>query len=260
MNNASGFWMLYYREYRRIVRVIKQTVFTPLANSALYLLIFGVSLGSSIELKNGIPYLIFLVPGLIMMGALNNAYQNSSSSVTNSKFHGELQDLRVVPLSFQQIVWALSLGGLTRGILVGGLNFVMGSAFSLYLYGEWLPVEHPFLLLAFILVGSLVFAHLGIAVAFWAKGFDQLTAVGSFILIPLMYLGGVFYSISSLPSFWQAVTKWNPLFYLINGVRYGMLGQSDVEPYFALGVSVVALVLLSYVSSWCVKNGSYQKF
>ncbi|MAF91544.1 MAG: ABC transporter permease [Bdellovibrionota bacterium] len=256
----SGFPMLYYREYRRIVRVIKQTVFTPLINTGLYLMIFGVSLGESITMDTGFSYLVFLIPGLVMMGALNNSFQNTSSSVTNSKFHGELQDLRVMPLSYSSIVWALCLGGLTRGLMVGGLIGMMGFVFNYFYYGDLLGVAHPFLLFAFLIIGSLIFAQIGIAVAFWASSFEQLSAVGNFILLPLMYLGGVFYSIDGLSPVWQNISKLNPLFYLINGVRFGMLGKSDVEPYFALSVSLVSFVVLFFVARNCVKNGKYQRF
>lgn len=259
-NFRSGFAMLYYREYRRIVRVIRQTVLTPLVNSALYLMIFGISLGEKIDMASGFSYLAFLIPGLVMMGSLNNAYQNTSSSITNSKFHGELQDLKVVPLSNSAIVWALCLGGLTRGALVGVLNLIMGFAFHYFYYDSFLGIHNPLLFITFLVIGSLCFANIGIAVAFWAKNFEQLSAIGNFILIPLMYLGGVFYSIEGLGSVWQLLSKINPLFYLINGVRYGMLGKSDVEPFMALGVSCVSLILLVQVSKYCVKNGQFQRF
>lgn len=254
------FLMLYYREYRRFTRVLSQTVITPLINSSLYLLIFGVSLGASIKLESGVSYLAFLIPGLIMMGCLNNSYQNSSSSITNSKFHGDLQDLRITPLSFSSVVWAVSLGGLTRGIIVGFLNFIVGFVFLYFTEGQVLTIQHPFILSAFLIVGGICFAHIGIAVAFWAKTFDQLSAVGSFILLPLMYLGGVFYSLDGLHPFWQSVSKLNPLLYLINGVRYGMLGFSDVEPYVALGISVIFLVILHILALQCVKRGRFNRF
>lgn len=256
----SGFAMLYYREYRRIVRVIRQTIFTPLVNSALYLMIFGISLGEKINMAEGFSYLAFLVPGLVMMGSLNNSYQNTSSSITNSKFHGELQDLKVVPLTNSAIVWALCLGGLTRGAIVGLMNLIMGFAFHYFHYDSFLGIQNPILFLTFLIIGSLCFANIGIAVAFWAKSFEQLTAIGNFILIPLMYLGGVFYSIEGLGSFWQLLSKLNPLFYLINGVRYGMLGKSDVEPFMALGVSCLSLILLFQLSKYCVKHGQFQRF
>lgn len=258
--HPSGFAMLYYREYRRIVRVIRQTILTPLVNSALYLMIFGISLGGSLEMAEGFSYLAFLIPGLVMMGCLNNSYQNTSSSVTNSKFHGDLQDLRVMPLTYNSIVWALCFGGLTRGLIVGSMNYFMGMAFHYFYYGSFLPMHSPLLFFAFILIGSLCFANIGIAVAFWAKTFEQLSAVGNFILIPLMYLGGVFYSVEGLSPFWKLLSQLNPLFYLINGVRYGMLGKSDVEPVTALVVSSISLVLLYFLSRQCVKVGKYQRF
>ncbi len=254
------FQTLYFKEVRRFRRVLGQTVMTPIINSSLYLLIFGVSLGESISLKSGISYLAFLIPGLVMMSVLNNSYQNSSSSITNSKFHGDLQDLRVVPLTSMQIVWAMALGGLTRGLMVGVITFSVGQLFYYVVQGQILSVANPLWLIAFLIVGGLAFAMLGISVAFWAKTFDQLSAVGAFILLPLMYLGGVFFSIDSLHPIWQSISKVNPMLYFINGVRFGLIGISDVEPWFAFAIAVVSLLVLSYFARRSTRTGTYSRF
>ncbi len=255
-----AFSTLYKREVRRFLRVIGQTVVTPIINSSLYLLIFGVSLGASIELKSGITYLAFLIPGLVMMSVLNNAFQNTSSSIINSKFHGELQDMRIVPLSTQTILWAFSLGGLTRGLMVGVITFTVGAVFYFIQYHEFIGIYSPLYLLAFLCIGGVSFSLLGISVSFWAKNFDQLSAIGSFVLLPLMYLGGVFYSIDLLHPFWQGLSKINPMLYFINGVRYGLVGVSDVNVNFALMISTFSLIALMLLASRAVKRGTYSRW
>jgi ABC-2 type transport system permease protein len=254
------FVTLLRREIARFMKVIAQTVVTPMINSTLYLLIFGVSLGGSIELRNGVSYLAFLIPGLVMMACLNNAFQNSSSSIVSAKFGGDLEDLKVSPLSNQQIVWALSLGGLIRGGFVGAVTLVVGTLFYYFSKGEALPMAHPLILLFFMIVGGLAFAKMGICVAFWAKTFDQLSAIGAFILLPLLYLGGVFFSIDGLHPFWKTVARFNPLLYMINGVRFGILGVADVGLEQAALVSVASLVFFHVVALRSLKTASFVRW
>jgi ABC-2 type transport system permease protein len=245
---------------KRFLKVIFQTVVSPLITSTLYLLIFGVSLGASIRLDAGYSYMAFLIPGLIMMSVLNNAFQNSSSSVVAGKFSGDLEDLRVVPLGNHQILWALSLGGLTRGLLVGLVTFVVGQTFYYITEGAVLYVAHPGWLLFFLVVGGLAFAKLGVPIAFWARSFDQVSAVGSFLLLPLIYLGGVFFSLEHLHPVWRAISKFNPVLYFINGVRYGVLGTSDVDVWMAAAVSLAALLLFHVVALRSLVTGNYQRW
>jgi ABC-2 type transport system permease protein len=248
------------REIRRFLKVVVQTVLTPLVNSTLYLLIFGLSLGSAIQMQGGISYLAFLIPGLVMMGCLNNAFQNSSSSVITAKFGGDLEDFRVAPLSHPQIVWAMSFGGLLRGYVVGLMTFMTGAVFLRVTEGHWLVPAHPWILFGFVTIGGLAFAKLGICVAFWARTFDQLSAISGFVLLPLIYLGGVFFSIAGLHPLWQSAAQWNPLLYLINGVRYGFLGFSDVPLGHAAAVAVVTLVLLHGLALRSLKTGSFLRW
>ena len=259
-NAWAPFYALYSREMQRFLKVIFQTVFSPLISSTLYLLIFGVSLGKSIAMAGGQSYLAFLIPGLVMMSALNNAFQNSSSSIVSGKFSGDLEDWRVVPLSDQQIIWAVSLGGLTRGLLVGFVTFLVGAAFMWFQEGTAPGFPHPFFLVYFLAVGGLSFAALGISVAFWAKTFDQVSAVGAFVLLPLIYLGGVFFSLQNLHPFWQAVSKVNPVLYLINGVRYGMLGASDVDVVTAASVSAASLVIFHALAWRSLRTGNFARW
>ena len=256
----DSFFTLYLREMKRFMKVIFQTVFTPLINSVLYLLIFGVSLGKNITLSHGVSYLSFLIPGLVMMGVLNNAFQNSSSSITSGRFSGDLEDLKVVPLTPVMILWALAIGGLSRGLIVGLVTFCVGLLFHYIVDGTLMPIAHPLHLIFFLIIGGLTFAKLGVTVAFWSKSFDQMTAVGSFILMPLIYLGGVFFSLSGLPSFWQFISSVNPVLYLINGVRYGFLGLSDVNVGLAAVVSVGALLLFHLLGLRALQTGDYSRW
>lgn len=254
------FLTLYYREIRRFWKVMVQTVFAPIVSSGLYLLIFGVSLGGKISMDGGLSYLAFLIPGLVMMSVLNNAYQNSSSSIVSGKFGGDLEDWRIVPLSAHAILWALSLGGLTRGLIVGSITLAVGEVFYYVMNQSLLLPQDPLLLLLFLVIGGLSFAMFGISIAFWAKTFDHISGVGSFVILPLIYLGGVFFSLNDLHPFWQLPSKANPLLYFINGVRYSMLGQSDVSVGVALSVSLVAMFLFYFISLRVLKQAQYTRW
>jgi len=255
-----GFVTIFRREIARFLKVIVQTVITPFISSFLYLLIFGVSLGDQMNNHNGVSYLSFLIPGLMMMGLINNSFQNSSSSIVSSKFSGDMEDLRVAPVTDQEIIWAMSLASLVRGSIVAVITYIVGMAFMYYQQGEFLTVAHPFVTLFFIVASGLIFGMIGISIAFWATTFDQLSAFSAFILLPLTYLGGVFLSIEHLHPFWQAVSKANPLLYLINGLRYGILGASDVNVWTATIISLVGLVFFFGVARWSLKKGSFQRW
>ncbi len=255
-----GFVTIFRREIARFLKVIVQTVITPFISSFLYLLIFGVSLGDQMNNHNGVSYLSFLIPGLMMMGLINNSFQNSSSSIVSSKFSGDMEDLRVAPVTDQEIIWAMSLASLVRGCIVALITYIVGMAFMYYQQGEFLTIAHPLVTLFFIVASGLIFGMIGISIAFWATTFDQLSAFSAFILLPLTYLGGVFLSIEHLHPFWQAVSKANPLLYLINGLRYGILGASDVNVWTATIISLVGLVFFFGVARWSLKKGSFQRW
>jgi ABC-2 type transport system permease protein len=254
------FLTLLKKEIMRFMRVIGQTVITPIINSSLYLLIFGLSLGGSVRLSNGMSYLAFLIPGLVMMSALNNAYQNSSSSIVTSKFHGDLQDMRTMPLTPLKIVWAMALGGLIRGLLVASLTLTVSEVFHFISAGEIWSVQNPFLFLFFLCIGCLCFSLLGISVGFKATSFEKVNAVGSFVLLPLLYLGGVFFSISGLHPFWQSIARVNPLLYLINGLRYAAAGQSDVPIEWSFCVALAAFLFMFTIATRSVRNGSFTRW
>ena len=256
----SPFFMLLWKEIRRFWRVKSQTLFSPLIQSTLYLLIFGVSLGKSVELKSGLSYMEFLIPGLVMMSALNNAFQNCAGSIVTSKFHGDVQDLKIIPLTDYQIVLAIGLGGLIRGFAVATVTFLTSQVFYYVAFGKLLPISHPLIFLGFLFIGSLAFGFLGVFTGFWAKGFEYVNAIGGFVLLPLLYLGGVFYSIESLHPLWQNISKMNPLLYFVNGVRYGFLGSSDVDWGTSFIISLVALAVFLLAALNRFKRGSFHRW
>jgi ABC-2 type transport system permease protein len=254
------FKTLFCREVARFFKVASQTILTPFISSSLYLTIFGVSLGDRIVMGNDVPYLSFLIPGLVMMGCLNNAFQNTSSSIVSSKFSGELEDLKVAPLSYMQIISALMMAGLLRGMVVAAITLLVGELSFFSVYARWLPIAQPMELLAFLGLGGLAFANLGITVGFWTRSFDQLSAVTGFVLLPLLYLGGVFFSVEHLPKFWKSISLFNPLLYMINGVRHGLLGFSDVDPSRALLISFVAFMVSMGLAFDSLRRGSFQRW
>lgn len=253
----TPFFSLFSREVHRFFKVIFQTLATPLISATLYLMIFGVSIGKEIQNIRDFPYLAFLIPGLVMMGTLRNAFDNSSGSIIISKFCGELEDLQVAPISPTQIAWANGLGGLVRGLIVGSITLIIGIAFYWVAYKTFLSISHPFLLLFFMFCGGLAFANLGLAVAMQSVNFEHVSAINTFILLPLIYLGGVFFSLDHLHPFWQTLSQFNPLFYLINGVRYSILGSSDVNITLSFLVSLLTLIAFHSLAVWSLKKGSY---
>jgi len=254
------FWTVFMREVRRFMKVIFQTIATPLINSALYLLIFGVSIGNEIDVGKGISYLAFLIPGLVMMTVLRNSLENAVGSIVTSKFVGELEDLRMVPLSTTQIVWGNGLAAILRGLVVGLVTLGVGYLFFWFVHHEVFPLAHPLILTTFLLIGGLAFAHLGLAICMLATNFEQVSAINTFLLLPLIYLGGVFFSLDQLHLFWQVLSQFNPLLYMVNGVRFGMLGVSDVDVGFALGVTLMTWILFYALAVWSLKKGSYKRW
>lgn len=253
----TPFLSLLKKEVSRFLKVAGQTVATPLINSTLYLLIFGVSLGQNIDLVSGVSYMAFLIPGLVTMAILNNSFQNSSSSILGSKFYGDIHDLKVVPLTNHQIIWAFAIAALIRGALVGVITLLVSEIFFWVTQGTLLTIIHPVWFVFFLALGGLSFGFMGISAGFWAKSFDQLNAISGFVLLPLIYLGGVFYSIQNLHPFWQLFSKVNPLFYIVNGVRYCLIGQSDIDFTKSIIVSILGTVILYAVAYRRVSRGSF---
>lgn len=246
---------LFYREIRRFLKVPSQTIGTPIISSLLYLLIFGVSLGTSIQLKIQESYLAFLIPGLTMMVFLKNAFENSSSSIITSKYLNELQDLRIVPVDRFQIALALSLSGLLRGFIVATLTFCMGEIFHVFSYGTWIAISHPLWLGYFILFGGLSFSLFGLSVGMNARSFEHVSAISSFALTPLLYLGGIFFPLSEMHPIWQYISYVNPILYLISGFRFSILGHADVPVETSFFFTFCSLILFMILSINSLSKG-----
>ena len=244
-----GPWTLFKKELLRFWRVSFQTVAAPVMTALLYLLIFSHVLGGRVEVYPGVPYTVFLIPGLIMMSVLQNAFANSSSSLIQSKVMGSIIFVLLTPLSYLEFFLAFLAASIIRGLVVG---------FSIYLVAICfidLPLVHPWFILTFALFGSGMLGAFGIIAGLWAEKFDQMAAFQNFVIMPLSFLSGVFYSIHSLPPFWQQVSHLNPFFYMIDGFRYGFFGQGDISAWFSLSVVVGSFIALSLVTIGMLKAG-----
>lgn len=255
-----AFWTLLKKEVKRFLKVVMQTIVTPFMSSFLYLLVFGVSLGSRMNDVYAVSYLAFLIPGLMMMGLMNNAFQNSSSSIAVMKFSGDLEDIRVTPLSSHHILLAMGMGSVIRGLTVALVTYIVGVIFYYIQLDQFLGISHPLVLAYFILVGGFIFGLLGICAGFWAKSVEHVAAFTNFILLPLLYLGGVFVSIETLPPWAKTLSGYNPVLYLINGMRYGVLGISDVELSHSIVVSGIGLVLLYGLAFLALKKANFSRW
>ena len=224
--------MLTTREISRFAKVHVQTLTAPVVTTLLYYAIFAVALGGAGRMIGSVPYLEFLAPGLIMMSMAQNAFANTSSSLVISKVQGNIVDVLMPPLSAMEIVLGYALGGLARGLVVGGASVAVLALFVA------LPFAHPFYAIYHAVMGSLMLALLGIVGGIWAEKFDQMAAVQNFIVMPATFLSGTFYSATQLPQVWQVVCHLNPFFYMIDGFRYGFTGGADGN----LDVGVMALL------------------
>lgn len=248
MLKSIQFLGILHREVLRFCKVPLQTIGSPIISSFLYLVIFGVSLGSSIHVP-GVTYLAFLVPGLIAMSIVRNAFDNASNATIAAKYMNELQDFRVTPLSCNQVLFAKSGASLIRGVFVGLLTFIVGQCFMVIYQKEWMTIAYFSWLSFFVVFGGLSFGFMGVAIGMYARSFEHVGAVSALILLPLIYLGGVFFDMQNLHPLWQQISALNPLFYIINGIRYGVLGLTDTNIYLAMGVTL-AFCILSYIGGF----------
>jgi len=253
----TGWRALFYKEVLRFWKVGFQTVGAPVLTSVLYLLIFGHVLEDHVKVYDGVGYTAFLIPGLVMMSVLQNAFANSSSSMVQSKIMGNLVFLLLTPLSHWSWFFAYTLSAVVRGVAVG-MGVLLATALFVWqssaLNFSLLPQE-PLWALVFAFTGAAMLGALGLIAGLWAEKFDQMAAFQNFIIMPMTFLSGVFYSIHSLPDFWQQVSHLNPFFYMIDGFRYGFFGQSDVSPWLSLGVVGVSLLLISAVAVYLLRIG-----
>ena len=253
----TGWSALFYKEVLRFWKVGFQTVGAPVLTSVLYLLIFGHVLEDHVKVYDGVSYTAFLIPGLVMMSVLQNAFANSSSSMVQSKIMGNLVFLLLTPLSHWSWFFAYTLSAVVRGVAVG-MGVLLATALFVWqssaLNFSLLPQE-PLWALVFAFTGAAMLGALGLIAGLWAEKFDQMAAFQNFIIMPMTFLSGVFYSIHSLPDFWQKASHLNPFFYMIDGFRYGFFGQSDVSPWLSLGVVGLSLFIISAVAVYLLRIG-----
>lgn len=243
--NWRGTWTLIGRETRRFLAIPTQTVLAPIVTAGLFLLIFSIAVGDGRADVNGHPFLVFLVPGLIMMTVIQNAFGNTSSSLLSAKVMGNIVDTLMPPLSASEILAGYILGGVVRGCLIAAVMAV--AAYLILSVG----IAHPIWWGAFVVFGSAFMASLGMLAGIIAQKFDQMAAVTNFVVTPLAFLSGTFYSIRALPEILQPITQMNPMFYIIDGGRFGMLGSSDAPPLLGLLCVIAATaVLLALAHRW----------
>ncbi len=236
-----GFVTLVEREYYRFARLAGQTVAPPVIMTILFVVIFGYSLGSRIETISGFPYIVYILPGLAGMGTITNSYSNTSTSLFMARMDRSIENILVTPISHLKIVAAFVVGGVTRGVTVGGITLIVASLLTKLSIVHW---GYAFVVLFLI---SSIFSSLGVISALWAEDWDHLASFSNFVITPFVYLGGVFFSVKMLPGIWGHVARLNPMFYFIDTFRWAILGQSDAGFFwFSAGITVVfALSMLS---------------
>lgn len=223
-SNWLGVWTLYWREVRRFLKVYTQTIVAPVVTTLLFLAIFALALGRAVEQVHGVPYMEFLAPGLIMMAIAQNAFANTSSSIVISKVQGNIVDTLMPPLTAHEITFSIAMGGMTRGVVVGVVTALGMSPFVA------LHAHNVAAIVYFAVMASLMLSLLGVAGGVWSEKFDHIAAVTNFVVTPLSFLSGTFYSIDRLPEGGRAFAHVNPFFYMIDGFRYGFIGQADMPP------------------------------
>jgi len=237
------------KEMGRVVRIWVQTIVPPAITMTLYFIIFGNLIGRRIGSMDGFDYMQYIAPGLIMMSVITNSYGNVVSSFFGAKFARHLEEMLVAPMSYATIIIGHVAGGVLRGLLVGLLVTIIALFFTR------LEVAHPFIMISVVLLSSIVFSLAGFINAVFAQKFDDISIVPTFVLTPLTYLGGVFYSISLLPEFWQNVSKANPILYMVNAFRYGILGASDISIAHAYAILLIFVVALFAGCMYLMQRG-----
>jgi ABC-2 type transport system permease protein len=245
----SGFYTLFYKEWLRFWKVAVQTVLAPVLSALLFLVVFGHTLRGSLEPYPGVAYGAFLAPGLAMMSVLQNAFANASSSLMQSKMTGNIVFVLLPPLTPREFFLAYLLAAAARGLICGAGVLVCTAWFF------DLGFAHPEWIVVFAVLGSAIMGALGIIAGLHADKMDQLAAFQNFIVLPLTFLSGVFYSIHSLPPFWQGLSHLNPFFYVIDGFRYGFFGVSDVSPALSAGVAAASSLALAALTLWLIRIG-----
>ncbi|MDP3173703.1 MAG: ABC transporter permease [Phenylobacterium sp.] len=247
--NWAGFRTLYMREVRRFWKVGGQTLAAPVVTALLYMMVFVVAAQGARPPVHGTPFSTFVAPGLIMMSILNNAFANSSSSLLQSKMNGLMGDFLTPPLTPMEHVAAFSLGGATRGVLVGAVTWMAVLPFTR------LPIAHPWAILYFGGGAALILSLLGIMAGLWSEKFDHMAVVTNFIVMPMTFLSGTFYLVERLPEPFRTASHYNPFFYLIDGFRYGFIGHAEGSLVAGVGMTAGLMVFCACVSLWMFETG-----
>jgi ABC-2 type transport system permease protein len=245
-----AFSTLVTREIRRFFRIWPQTLLPPAITMTLYFIIFGNLIGSRIGEMGGFSYMEYIVPGIIMMAVINNAYANVASSFFSAKFQSHVEELIVAPVPNYLILAGYVVGGMARGLCVGIIVTIVSLFFTR------LPIEHLAITLSMVVLSATLFSVGGFINALYARSFDEISIIPTFILTPLTYLGGVFYSITLLPEFWQNVSMLNPILYMVNAFRYGMLGVSDIPVAAAFGIILLFITALTSYALYLLNKGT----
>ena len=244
-----GLLSLAGREVERVTKLWSQTIAAPIVSSFLFILVFGLSLGGRIRHIDGVDYKVFIVPGLITMAMVQAAYQNNSSSVFQARFDRYIHDILAAPMRAWEVNLGLTIGGFARALAIGGGLLVL----ALPVTG--VPIREPLVLVSSVAVALVLFGSLGVVVGIYAQTWDQAGFVNNLVILPLTFLGGVFYSVDRLPSPWREVSHANPIFYLVQAVRYGFLGTSDVSVALALGITAALAAAVVAWSAWLFRTG-----
>ncbi|MCJ7872930.1 ABC transporter permease [Marinovum sp. 2_MG-2023] len=251
--NWLGLFTLCQREVQRFLAVWTQTLLAPLVTAGLFLLIFSIAIGPRRGDVMGVPFTHFIAPGILMMTVIQNAFANASSSIMISKVQGNIVDTLMPPLSPLELVIGYLAGGVARGVVVA---IVIATCLVLFL---GIGIAHPVWMLVFVILGAAFLAGLGIIAGIVAQKFDQMAAITNFIVTPLAFLSGTFYSVQALPPVLREITHINPMFYLIDGVRYGMVGVSDSSPWLGLAVSIVSVLAVGFIGWTMFRRGTRLK-
>lgn len=242
-----AFITLTHKEIKRILRIWPQTLLPPAITMSLYFVIFGTMIGSRVGEMGGVSYMQFIVPGLIMMSVITNSYSNVVSSFFSTKFHGNIEEMLISPMSKHAILLGFIAGGVFRGLMIGLIVTVLALFFTK------LTLVHAFVTILTVLMTSILFSLAGMINAVFARSFDDISIIPSFVLTPLTYLGGVFYSISNLSPFWQQLSLLNPIVYMVNSFRYGVLGVSDVNVVGSI-LAIAIFTIIFYIVAYRLLN------
>lgn len=237
------------REVQRFLRIWSQTLLPPVITMSLYFLIFGQFIGAQLKPLHGFTYLQYIVPGLVLMAAMTNAYSNTASSFFLTKFNKSIEEMLVSPMGNLTILLGFTLGGVLRGICIAAIVLVVACLFT------HVPIHHPLIMVSMLILSVLVFSLGGLINAIFAKRFDDISFIPTFVLTPLTYLGGVFYSIEQLPPFWRTVSLVNPILAMVDTFRFGILGFADLSLYWGFGLIISLSILLFFWGWYLLKRG-----